>query len=297
MTTTFERMGQRLRNGVSSDGRPSLSYMLKYLFKSNSVSELSVIDVQAALGLRPGAGFADDPNATLQEIDIDRRMTIPPHCAWDVLVNYATNARVPENDSQDPTEMRVKMSKRFGEYSKTIIKGRDGVLIINAAGEPFKGGVAVPTFPYSFVYEWNRKTPTIGFHETINQNTFNGVEPGNLICLISSELVYEGGYGSYWKETIEMRHNPDGWNPSPMNAGTKERIAGLTKLRDCTDGHGQKYDEPQPLYDEESEDEDPLHIEGTMVPESDRPAGVKFLEVDHFVESNFVNIGVREFPE
>src|SRR5690348_1999503 len=100
--------------GVSSDGRPSISYTLGYLAESNSPTELSVIDVMNELGLSAGSAFGDDPNATLQKMKIKRLTTIAPYCAWDIGIVFATNAKVPENPSQDPTQMRVKMSKRYG---------------------------------------------------------------------------------------------------------------------------------------------------------------------------------------
>lgn len=298
MTTTFERVKQRMRSGVSSDGRTTFTYSLTYLAKSDSVTELSVADVLTALGQRAGSPFGEDPSATLQDVDIDRKLTIAPHCAWDVMIVYATNAKVPENDSPDPTQHRVKRSKRFAELSKHIIKDRAGSLIVNSAGEPYPSGVPASTFPNTFVYEWARNVPTRGYHGTVNLNTFNGCSPGTLLCLISSEEVYEGAY-HFWRETIEMRHDPDGWQPSMVDAGLKERIySGASYiLADCRDSQKQKFTDPQPLYSAASEAGNSAKKRGTMVPFSDRPAGCVFVEVDHFEETAFEQIGVQEFPE
>lgn len=290
----FFRLKQRMRPSISSDGRLSVAYTLGYLVTSNSATELSVRDVYSGLGLRPGIPFSEDPNATLQDMEIDRRETTAPYCAWDVEITFATNAKVPESDSQDPTQQRVRMSKRFFEAPKNIIRNRNGSLIINAAGDPFTGGVAAADFPFSFVYEWNRYTPTRGFHKKINANTFNGCEPGTLVCLISCEKVYEGAW-EYWRETIEMRNNPEGWNPSPLNAGLREikYNIGDNTLAAIVDAYGQPVSEPQPLYDGSSLD----GLKGTVVQPSDRPASCKYIDVDHFEQAAFEKIGVPEFPE
>lgn len=302
MSLDFLRQKQRLRSGVTSDGRPSLTYTLGYLVKSDSQTELSVADVLSALGLRPGSPFGEDPNATLQDVDIDRLSTLPPHCRWTVDIIYATNAKVPENDSNDPTQMRVKMSKRFAELGKYIIADKNGNLALNSAKEPFKGGVPVSTFPNTFVYEWRRNVPTRGFHGTVNLNQFNGCDPGTLLCLITSELQYEGAW-IYWHETIEMRYDPDGWNPKPANAGFKQRQwlddGSDYTIVDCLDDNKQPFSDPQPLYDATA-DEDWVSgpkLEGTMIPVSARPADCVYVTVDHFTETQFEKIGVREFPE
>lgn len=305
MTFTNERTGQELTLGVSSDGRPSLEYMLSYLFRSDSATELTVAGVLSSLGLRAGSAFADDPNATLQRIRIARRLTRPPHCAWDVNIVFATNAKVPENDSQDPTQQRVKRYKRFSEQARQAIKDRNGTLIVNSATETFEDGVPVTDYPFSYIYEWNRSVPTRGFHGKINANTFNGCVAGTLLCLIQSEEIYEGSW-VYWKETIEMRHNPLGWQPSPVNAGKKQRRWYGTYqddefyLTDCLDGNHQPTQVPQPLYDATADEGrgpgDP-RLEGTMIPVANRPTDCVFVEVDHFETAQFEKIGVREFPE
>lgn len=293
---TFERMKQKLKLGVSSDGRQTRTYNLEYLAKSTSNTELTVQDVLSGLGLTTGSTFADDGNATLADIEIDRLPTIVPYCRWSVSIVYATNAKVPENNSDDPTQFRVKRSKKYSELTKFIIKDRAGNLIINAAKEPYKDGVPVADYPNTFCYDWNRATPTRGYHETVNQSTFNGCQPGTLLCLITTEEVFEGSY-NYWHENIEMRYNPDGWNPQPLNAGTKEMsYTGTTAngLVECKDLHRQPCTEPQPLYD--GTVSGLTKQAGMMVPISDRPGGCVYLTVDHYQQTQFEKIGVREFP-
>lgn len=294
MSFTFERQKQKLTLGVSSDGRPTRTYSLFYLCKSDSQTELSVADVCNGLGLRVGSPFSEDANATLGPIEIDRLRTRVPHCAWSVSLQFGTNIKVPENESEDPTQMRVKRSKRYTEQPTSIIKDREGVLIVNAAGEPFAAGVAVADYPFAFVYEWNRQVPTRGFHKKLNKNTFNGCEPGTLLCLIQNVEVFEGAW-NYWSETIEMRHKPEGWQPQPLNAGLKEiRYTGVVNtLVNCTDGNGQNCTEPQPLYDGTTLD----GLAGQMIPLANRPEHCVYIDVDHFEEIEFEKIGVREFPE
>ena len=50
--------------------------------------------------------------------------------------------------------------------------------------------------------------------------------------------------------------------------------------------------EPEPLYDEESEAADPTHIKGTVVPYSDRPDGCGFVVVEYFEELDFSTFGL-----
>lgn len=289
----FLRQKQKLKLGVSSDGRPSKTYTLGYLFSSDSATELSVVDVAAILQLQPGSPFSEDPNATLGDIEIDRLPTVEPHCFWNVDIVYATNAKVPENDSQEPTQQRVKRSARYSETTEYIIKDRHGTLIVNTAGDPFSDGIPARKWPRTFTYEWNRATPTIGFHGTINKNTFNGCEPGTLVCLIDHTEEFEGGYSPYWRETIVMIHDPNGWQPRPLNAGFKSKrrvtlgggIGTIDYYEDILDSHLQKVDVPSPL-----------DANGAAIPLSQRPDACIYIDVDHLPETEFELIGVREFP-
>ncbi len=291
----FERKGQKLRYTMSSDGRLQANYTLKYLAKSSSYTELTVLDVKQALGLTPGSLFADDPTCSLGDIDVDRAPSIPPYCYWEVNLGYSSGSPVPESDSPDPTQRRIKMDKGYRELGRNIIRDMNGKLIVNSTGDPYAAGIPVTDYPETFVYQWARNIPTKGFHKTINLNKFNGCDPFTLICLIKSGLAYEGAY-RFWEETIEMHYDPLGWKPRPLNAGLKQRKAGLTKMIDILDANMQPVTEPQPLYDDQSETDDSSHISGTEVPRSDRPNGCKFITVENFKITNFAKIGVPEFP-
>lgn len=296
MSYTFERRGQKMKFKTNSDGSLGRDYMLRYFATSNSATDLSVVDVLAGLGLQAGSTLQQDANAILGEIEVDRLPTIPPCMAWDVALNYSTKANSPQNTSSDPTQWRTKRSQRYRELTRNIIKHQDGTLIVNAAGEPLPGGVPVADYPYTFVYEWNRNVPTKKeFHKSVNQNRFNGCDPGTLLCLISREEVHEGSF-HYWKETIEMHYDENGWQPSPVNAGLNQRKAGLTKLIPIRDAEGQPVSQAEPLYDAESESDNPAHVEGTVVPIDDRPDGCKFIPIDWYRETDFKKIGVNEFP-
>lgn len=296
MSVDFLRVKQKLRSVMQSDGSMQDTYDLVYLAKSDDVTELSVVDVKNYLGLRTGQPFGDDPNATLGDIEIDRRATIPPHCAWDVRLSFATGARVPQSDSQDPTQWRTKRSKRYREITRYIVKDRDDKLIVNAAGDPYPGGVPAPDYPSIFVYDWNRNVKTDdAFHGSINLNAFNGCDPFTLLCLITSEEVFEGAF-HYWKETIEMHYDKYGWKIKPVNAGLKQLYyppaGGDPQKVDCLDDQNQPLPDPQPLYDGTRAGTK----KGQMVAIADRPDKCDFLTVEHFEIKDFSKIGVSQFP-
>ncbi|TXI90407.1 MAG: hypothetical protein E6Q40_00930 [Cupriavidus sp.] len=290
------RRGQKKKRTVGTDGKVRVSYTLKYIFKSESATELTVLDVYNLLGITEGSLFADDPTCSLGEIDIDRTASKPPQQAWLVELTYSNEAPVPENASPDPTQRRIKMDKGYRELTRNIIKDKNGKAILNAAGDPYQSGVPVTTYPETFNYQWARNTPSKGFHQTINLNKFNGCDPFTLMCLVKSSLEYEGSY-RFWNESIEMIYDPLGWKPRPLNAGIRQRKAGLTKLIDILDAFQQPVTEPQPLYDAASEDADSSHIEGTEVPVSDRPNGCTYVTVEYFDIKDFAKIGVPEFPQ
>lgn len=288
MTVTFLRTKQKLKFKAASDGSISRTYTLKYLAASDSITELSVLDCLSALGLQAGAPFAQDGNATLEDCEVDRLDTVPPHCAWDVTLTYSTQAKAPQSDTQDPTQWRTKRSKRYRELPRSIIRDKNDKLIVNAAGDPPSGGVPITDYPWIFVYEWNRNVPTSDtFHASINLAKFNNCDPFTLLCLIHSEEVYEGAF-HYWKETIEMHYDALGWKPKPVNAGLYQLKSG-SKVP-CRDDQNQPAAEPQPLHD------GTFGAVGLMVATVDRPDKCGFVTVDHYKTSDFTKIGVQQFP-
>lgn len=288
MTLSFARTKQRMKLKAASDGSIGRTYTLRYLAKSDSATELSVLDVLSSLGFQAGSPFAQDGNATLEDIEIDRLETIPPYCRWEVSIVFDTQARAPQSDTSDPTQWRVKRSKRYRELPRSIIKDRNEKPILNAAGDPFAGGIPVTDYPWIFVYEWNRNVPTSDvFHASMNQAKFNGCDPYTLLCLIHSEEVYEGAF-HYWKETIEMHYDAQGWKPKPVNAGLQQLIAG--EAVPCRDGQNQPCAEPQPLHD------GTFGAVGLMVKVTDRPDKCGFVTVDHYRAADFTKIGVQQFP-
>ena len=294
---------------VQTDGRCVSKYTRKYLVLTDAPGFVSEADVAAAVGITRGSPLAADTNAICYSaaVDMGPTMTRPPYQARHATYQFSTDAPLPDSDDDDPTTRRVLWSIAPTIQSTYVIQDRHGDLIVNAAGQPFDGGIPVDIRMGTVTATRNidaagyNKSTVMANSGKLNSVTYLGGAPGTVQVDISATETYEGAF-HFWKETYTFSYNPKGWQPKPANAGFFQLDDDDNPVRitngDLGDTAGtdalaaDPVQEPEPLYDAASEAADPAHKKGTVVPYSDRPNGCTFVEVDYFASMDFSTFGL-----
>lgn len=297
---------------VQSDGRCVRKYMRKYLVLTDAPVFVSEADVATAVGINRGSPLGVDTNAICHSVSIDMgpTMTLPPFQARHATYQFSTDAPLPAEDNDDPTTRRILWSIAPTIQSTYVIRDRNDKLIVNSAGQPFDGGIPVDIRMGTVTATRNvdaagyDKSSVMANSGKLNSQTYLGGEPGTVQVDISAQEAYEGAF-HLWKETYTFAYNPNGWQPKPVNAGffqvdpdNEGVVVRITNgdLSDPPSTGGDASDpvqEPEPLYDADSEAADPTHIAGTVVPYNDRPDGCTFVEVDYFDSMDFNEFGLE----
>lgn len=289
---TFERTAEKTKVSVTTDGKIVRTHTKSGLVRPGE--DVSTNDVAGNLGLLPGQVSLDDTAATLRDIEVTRKETKGNQAAFDVTLNYSTDAPQPDTNDEDPVNQKVKRSQGTSEITLYIVKDRNGDAIVNAANQPPAGGVPVAMEVPTFVYEKNVKTYDRTFvsswMNSLNDDTFNGCPAETLKLKITADEQWQGKH-HFWAMRFEMAFNPLGWQPSFVNAG----LVQLTTLAEgwikpILDPHTlQPVTEPWPLYPVGHADE------GEALPANYDPDDINFIDVDHFNLKDFAELGLQEF--
>ena len=307
MTVWINPIAEESDSEVQSTGSVVNTYSRVYQYRTDALTRPTESDIIADIGIVPGSPYSNDPNATAKKVHIGPgpEMTRPPHLCYHVKIDWATNAPLPADTGTDPTMRRTLWQIRPSIQSTFIIKDRLGKLIVNAAGQPFDGGVPVDVRLGTAIA--TRVKADAGYDKAavlancgkVNKYTYLGGAPGTVQVDIESVEKWEGSY-HFWEETFTFNYNPKGHQPQPANAGffQKSSVAGIIipitvgDLCDIPSSDGTKVQEPEPLYDDAAEAADPTHASGTVIPYSERPDACSFVEVDFFEEYDFANFGL-----
>ena len=295
---------------VQSDGRCVSKYSRKYLVRTDSGSYVDEPAVAAAVGIVRGSPLAADTNAICYSATIDQgpEMTRPPFQARFATYLFSTDAPLPDADDDDPTTRRTLWSISPTIQTRYITKDRHGKLIVNSAGQPFDGGIPVDVRLGTVTATRNidatgyDKNAVLANSGKYNDDTFLGAPAGTVQVDISAQEQYQGGW-HYWAETYTFTYDKEGVQPKTINAGFyKKTSADCVELIvnadrgtigcDASPLSQEPVNEPEPLYDAQSEIDDPAHVEGTVVPISDRPDGCTFVVVDYYESYDFDSFGL-----
>lgn len=285
---------------IGQDGRLSKTYKHKYLYKTTAGTRPTFADIAADLGIAPGSPYADDINATAGNAEIEHLPTRPPHCAAEITITWATNNPVPATDSTDPSTVRTLWDLQTIIQQRYITKDKNSKLIVNAAGQPFDGGVPVDvrlgqaTAKLKVLTASFDKSVVMKHSGKLNSATYLGAAAGTLQVDISASQAVEGSY-DFFNVTYVFTYDPLGHQPKPANVGFYQTssVAGVVvpitvgDLSDPQTSDPTRVQEPEPLYDAAAELADPTHIEGRVVPYSDRPDGCSFVTVDYYSTMDF----------
>lgn len=226
---------------VEQSGRIVSKYTRTYLYKTTSTTRPTEEAILLDVAIQPGSPFPNDPNATCQSVEIGpvSERTRTPNLAYIIKIEWATNAPVPNVVSTDPATTRTIWTLGSTIQSQYIIEDRQGVMILNAAGQPFDGGVPVDMrFGKATA---TRNITAIGYDQDaivamsgkLNLYTFLGGSPGTVQVDVEASEKYEGDY-HFWEERYTFNHKPTGWQPRPMNAGFFQRTDDVTYDCDFT---------------------------------------------------------------
>lgn len=282
--STPERLKCEMKAKVEGSGRLVKEYDETWKIISSTASNPDA--AAAALGVLPGAPYSDWPGATCDLIHPVRQMSREPYETYHIHTHYSTVAVVPEDTASTAPELR-RVKRRVGhvEQQHFITKDSSAVAILDAAGSPYDGGVPVTDkFP---VYFWERDETHASLASvaalctltgSLNGDVFMGHAIGTLQIEITAEEEHQGAY-HFWKVVYTAVNNPDGWQPSPLNAGLWQKVAGLRKR--ILEDDGKPCQEPQPLT-----------TLGAVVPTASRPASCNFLTVTHFPSITYSALGL-----
>jgi len=236
-------------------------------------------DVADELNYEPGQPHESDANALLVSMDMERQKTRSrgtvengTHNLIDLTLVYSTDGFAAAENSDDPTLSRVNVSWGTSSQMLYAVHDRNGDLIVNAANQPFEGGVPVSLELPTLIYERNELSfdgaTATAYSNSLNSDFYAGADPKTLRLKISGQKTWSGVH-VFWKVRYEMAYYWLGWQPQPVNAGLKQLVGGV--LTNCFDDNGMPVTSPVPLT-----------TAGARVPTASLPSGANFITVDYY---------------
>lgn len=268
--------------GISSEGKVIRQYTENRLVRVDT--ELSEYEVGLLLGYLPGQIHTKDLDAVLKSMKLNRRESRAPNCIWDLSLQFSTEGFASADDSADPTMQRVKRSWTTSEQTIHTFRDRNGDIIVNAADQPFDGGIPVVVEMPTLTYERNEfgfnGVLATAYANSLNQFSYSGAAPETLKLKISATEQHDWKV-PYWNVKYEMAYYEPGWQPKVVNAGLFQLVGG--ELVRCRDRDRQDVTSPVPL------DED-----GLQIPQDELPDAVNYVDVDWHPVMNFADLGLPE---
>jgi hypothetical protein len=275
-------------SSLSSDGKPVYNYFRQYKFDSDSATFVPIQTARngfiALTGISLGEDYVDNNFAKCNRLDIEIVPSRPPEQTWLAMCGWSTDVNLLDDD--DPANRRWKRKVSTYARQRNIFRDRDGVLILDAAGSPFDGGVAVEedlpviTFQHNVAWAMYDLSDFNALSNAVNSSSFMGCDAGTLRAKVEADEQWEGNY-HFVVETITIQYEPLGWQPRPANAGLWYKD-GSGKRQRIKEGDGRTLvSEPEPLY-----------ADGSKIPIANRPADCNFIEADHYSEVDMNAIGL-----
>ena len=210
---------------VQANGRLVSKYQRTFWVGTDSATVPTEAEVLDALGIDPGSPYENDLNATCRGItSLNQLKTRPPYCAFEAVVEWSTDAPTPNEISTDPSTKRVLWSTRSRIEPRHITEDRNGDLILNSAGSPYDGGIAVNVRLGTAIA---KRTVDFADYDSeaaladsgkINSAPYLGAAAGTLQVDIETEERWEGAY-HFVDEVYTFNYDPEGHQPQPPDAG------------------------------------------------------------------------------
>lgn len=277
---------------VQPNGRLVRKYQRSYWVGTDKSTVPTESEVMDALGIDPGSPYENDLNATCRGItSLTQKVTRPPHCAFDVTVEWSTDAATPNEIDTDPSTMRVVWGTRPRVEPRHITKDRNDDAILNSAGSGYDGGIPVnerlgtAIAKRTIAYADYDSEAALANSGKLNSLTYLGAAPGTLQVDIETQERWQGAY-HFVDEVYTFYYDPEGHQPKPADAGFFWKVPFTGKLLPITLGDLQ--DEPNTTKVPEPE----CLKNGIPVKYADRPDECQFLTVLHFPEMDFADFGL-----
>lgn len=279
MTFTSGLVEDKADFTISSDGKIVKVYSRQY--KCQNPALLTLDQVCTNLNITLGSPHPDYAFATCRKVQPERLFHKPNNSAWIVNCEWSTDTPIA---AEDPTQRPVKRKVQSNETQRYIFRDSDGQIILNAAGDPPDGGIAVNHHMPSVSWQRNESGDTfdIGYFNLLsgklNSVPFGGWAAETLLLIASAEETFEGKY-RYWACNYLMLGNDQGWQPQFLNAGlfylvgSGTTMGGKLKLRVYGDDN-QPSEEPRCLYGAGSQ-------LGNKIPLSALPGAGNFIKVKY----------------
>jgi len=192
----------------------------------------------------------DDSTAVCETPHADRNAEQP--MLWTVECNYATPSGRSDTYSQiDPMDRDAEVSWEFWEIEEPAEKDKDGVAILNSAGQPFDPPVMrTVQFPVFVVTrnEISLNAITLQLYSNVVNSSQFAIgslvaAPGQAKLKVrNAQYIREAQY-SYWRITYEIAFcftTPEGWQAKVLDQGTmsKQWDGTSMKLADIKDFMG-----------------------------------------------------------
>lgn len=281
---------------VEPNGRIINSYTRTYQYRTDVPYIPTADQILVDLGIFIGSLHPDDIFASCEDIDISMGpvRTRPPHTRRVITVTWSTKAPFPNHVSTDPTLLRTEWEIESVVQTRYVVRDRNGKMILNAAGQPFDGGIpvdvrlGVATARRNIGGVGYDKSASLAISGKLNSTSFLGGAALTVQTDLKAKEFYEGAY-HFWAETYTFTYDPQGWQPRVMNAGFCQReSAGSSVLKKILYGDLGDTDNPESQVQEP----EPLTVDGLLVPPASRPAGCNFITVDAYgtYDPNILNL-------
>jgi len=268
-TTILDYVLQSKEASIDKDGVQR--YVHSWLVEASDV-DATEIQVGAVLPSW-GTVHPDDPIAIVKGVSAKQRKE--DLCFWDCEVQYDTAQDRTDAGTRTPGSMSEPASRggnsnqaapnlrpwvyKWGSRHRTVHLTQDRSAtpkdVVNAAGQPFDGGLEVPVVNptlhitgYKLIGAVTPGAKIIRFADKVNDSLWMGFSFGTARCTEYSETTqYEHGM-FFWQIDVTIEFQFSGWNPiKVLNAGTMYRLSNIKPLQPIKDRHGNPVTHPVPL--------------------------------------------------
>jgi len=138
----------------------------------------------------------------------------------DIADDDATSSQQPGTPASSSSGSQESWS--FEEHSRYVGQDRDDKPILNTAGDRYEDPVEiVDCFP-TLTISKNKASFDVSdaylYNNAVNSDTFRGAEPGTLRVKITATQQFANDE-HFWATTYTFRYNPNGWQPTILEAG------------------------------------------------------------------------------
>ena len=210
------------------------TYKREFLVRVDSMATSELLIAQAP-GIAMLDAHPDQANALLNDVSVTQDGDSPFH--YRVSLSYGVLEDADENPLDRPDQFNYTGAITSGPAFIHYGDGNDSPkVIVNTAGDPLEG-MEMEKAEWRISISGNRsvfnKSMAANYLNTINSDTYSGLEPGTVKCQgISGSRKIELVNGSklvYWEVNVELAHRGENWRLKTWDVGFNEIVDGERK--------------------------------------------------------------------